>query len=170
MATSDPATPSRRTLVTGAAWAVPAIALAAAVPEAAASEAGGPGAPPCTGVVGISIQSACVPAVIGPQQQAARFTISAQNVPVGQTLQIAISGSGAIPGYSSTPSGDITGTGPISFFMVGTGGPMSGTIDVVAQTIPAGSDGFIQARVSCYDSWGSVNIRHANTVFSCTHT
>ncbi|WP_353807189.1 hypothetical protein [Agromyces sp. SYSU T00194] len=31
-------------------------------------------------------------------------------------------------------------------------------------------DGFVQARVSCFDGWGSVNIRHANAVFSCTHT
>lgn len=172
--------PTRRTVVKSTAWAVPAIAVAAAVPEAAASAAQGPGRPSCAGVVQLDISSLCAPTYTGSTQQHAQFAIKAQNVPHGQLALLTISFSidGATAGsFTATLQGDvtgagttITGVGSAECYLMGHGGAASGTITVVADTVPAGSSGFIQVHNACNSDYASVNIHNSNGTFTCQYT
>lgn len=135
---------SRRSIARAAAWSVPAIAIAAAVPAHAASGSA------LANVVGIC----------AGRSPSETFTVTIANIPLGETVQISLAKStifgsftADLPGYTHTGAG--TASNPYVFVIDGTGTPFQGTIEVTVSidhlpgnppmtitTTVAGVDGF----------------------------
>ncbi|GAA1469634.1 hypothetical protein [Microbacterium thalassium] len=118
---------SRRTVTKAAAWAVPVIAVAAAVPEATASETptGGAGA---TG--NVSVQGSC-------NGTGSTGTITVTLGPFPLTAQVAITlthtGGGSFTATPGFPINSGTGTAADPYIVDAPGGPFAGVISIAFQ-------------------------------------
>lgn len=122
---------SRRSVAKAAAWSVPAIAIAAAVPAHAASNAA------VASVVGICVG----------RSRTASFTIGVAHIPLGQQISIVLTMTGG--SFVATPDFTHSGTGTAvdPYIVNGNDGPFQGLIGVTF-TLPQSGLGTVTATVS----------------------